>query len=96
MEELYLPVLSHFENGNTWIASIARLRFQLTPKEGTLSAEAWEGPWSYEFSTVEATADFPQTEEGLAALRLWLTRQADQINARPPRTLAENQARRKP
>ena len=33
MEELFLPVLSHFQNGNGRIASADRLRYQVTPAE---------------------------------------------------------------
>lgn len=89
MEKLYLPVLSHFENGNIWIASSGRLRFKITPDEGNLVAELWEDPWSYEFSKVEATQHFPLTEEGIETLGHWLTEQAEQVNARPKKTFSQ-------
>lgn len=109
--ELYLPVLSHFENRNTWSSSAGRMRYLITPhlapfpegmEEGdgappgsTLTVEVWEGPWAYEFSTVEDSRSFPLTEEGLAALPGWLKQWAETVNARPKRTMAEDDARRK-
>lgn len=99
MAELFFPVLSHFLNRNSWSASLGRLRFQVVPSfpgegEPILTAQVWEGPWAYEFSTAEAAQDFPLTEEGAARLRSWLEEWAEKVNARPARTLAENVARR--
>ena len=33
-EELFLPVLSHFENGNFWTASGGALRYKVVPDTG--------------------------------------------------------------
>lgn len=101
MTELFLPVLSHFQNENPWSASAGRLRYRVLPTvaeteaDSFLTAEVWEGPWSYEFSTVEETKRFPLSEEGLAALPSWLTQWAGKVNARPPRTMAEDDDRRR-
>lgn len=108
--ELYLPVLSHFENRNTWSSGAGRMRYLITPhlapfpegmEEGdgappgsTLTVEVWEGPWAYEFSTVEVCETFPLTPEGLDALPAFIRTWQDEINARPERTMAENVARR--
>ena len=73
-EELFLPVLSHFENGNFWTASGGALRYKVVPDTGEsprLTAEVWEGPWRYQDSTVEETKEFPLSEEGLEELRGW-------------------------
>ena len=100
MAELFLPVLSHFLNGNPWTASDGRLRYRVVPSlaqeeaDCILTAQVWEGPWAYEFSTVEETRTFPLSEEGLTALPLWLTEWADKVNARPARTMAEDDERR--
>ena len=94
MEELFLPVLSHFQNGNGWIASADRLRYQVTPEEEKLTAQVWQGPWCYDLSRVEDTAEFSLSEEGLAALRAWLERWAEEMNGRPRESLAETIARR--
>ena len=70
-EELFLPVLSHFENGNFWTASGGALRYKVVPDTGEsprLTAEVWEGPWRYQDSTVEETKEFPLSEEGLEEL----------------------------
>lgn len=94
MEALFLPVLSHFQNGNTWTASVGTLRYKVVPGEENLAAEAWQGPWCYELSRVEAAGTFPLTEEGIEALRAWVAQQAEEMNARPRETLAETIARR--
>ncbi len=99
MAELFLPVLSHFQNENPWTSSIGRMRFRVIPtlsgEEGDiLTAEVWEGPWAYEFSTVETTASFPLSPDGLSALSEWLIQWGETVNARPERTLAENITRR--
>ena len=93
-EELFLPVLSHFENGNFWTASGGRMRYRVDPvKEedvwAALEAQVWEGPWNLADSTVEEKTRFPITEEGLDQLRAWALTWQERINARPPKTLAE-------
>ena len=98
-EELFLPVLSHFENGNFWTASGGRMRYRVDPVLGedqppALTAQVWEGPWNLLDSRVEETRPFPLSEEGLAELRRWLMTWAGEINARPPKTLAQTIAER--
>ena len=94
MEAFFLPVLSHFQNENFWTASAGRMRYQVTPEEENLAAEVWEGPWGYAFSTVEEKRYFPMTAQGLEELRAWGIAWAEQINARPPRTLEKTLAMR--
>lgn len=106
MDNFFMPVLSHFQNENPWTACTGRLQFKLVPtvpkddngdpvfETSTLTAQVWEGPWALEFSTVEDTKTFPLTEEGLAELESWLTEWRTTVDARPPRTLTENIARR--
>lgn len=89
MEKLFIPVLSHFQNGNFWTASGGRMRCRAVPEADCLTAQVWEGPWSYEDSPVEEERQFPLSEEGLEALGDWLAGWQEQINARPARTLAE-------
>lgn len=103
MEVMFLPVLSHFQNENIWIASDGRLRYQVTPttvagedgaEEQVLTAEIWEGPWSREFSVIEEVEEFPMTEDGIEDLRAWLILESMEINDRPDKSLEENMARR--
>lgn len=94
MEQLYLPVVSHFQNQNIWTASIGALSYKVTPAEETLQVETWRGPWCYELSQVEERAEFPLTEEGIGALRNWLVDRGEAMNARPKETLEESCARR--
>jgi hypothetical protein len=88
MEELFLPVLSHFQNGNAWTGSAGRLRYRVVPEE-ELCAQVWEGPWCYQLSRVEETQRFPLEEEGLEKLADWLQAWRVQIEARPHRTLEQ-------
>lgn len=92
MEELFLPVLSHFHNQNVWTASRGRMRYRVTPGEDGLLAEVWEDPWCYELSRVEYTQAFPLEEEGIEVLRAWLLERAVEFNARPAKSLAESLA----
>lgn len=94
MEELFLPVLSHFQNGNFWSASVGRMSYRVVPDGEKLAAEVWEGPWCYQLSRVEERREFPMDESGLADLAAWAGRWGAEINARPARTLADTLATR--
>ena len=103
METIFLPVLSHFQNENIWIASDDKLRYQVTPtaaagedgeEKQVLVAETWEGPWSREFSVIESVKEFPMSDDGIEELRAWLIAESAEINARPDKSLEENLARR--
>ena len=82
MEELFLPVLSHFQNGNFWSASAGRMSYRVVPDGEKLAAEVWEGPWCYQLSRVEERREFPMDESGLADLAAWAGRS---MPARPGR-----------
>lgn len=95
MDELFLPVLSHFQNQNIWTASVGRLRYKASPGGEELTAEVWEGPWCYELSEIEDKKAFPLSGEGLEALRAWVLEWSAAVNARPKRTRSEDLARRR-
>lgn len=95
MGAFYLPVLSHFQNENIWIASDKNMRFKITPTADALNAEIWEGPWAYEFSRVEETASFPLSDEGIEALGAWLTERSALFNARAPKSFTQSLAARR-
>jgi len=69
---------------NTFTGSCGMFRFKIvpnvvksTPKEvdfeqSSIKAEYWHGPFCYEKSEVEAEKIFPMTEEGRAAMKVWL------------------------
>lgn len=94
MEELFLPVLSHFQNGNFWTASVGRMRYRVDPGETELTAQVWEGPWNQADSVIEEQRQLPLSEEGLEELRAWVNTWAAEINARSARTLDEDIQRR--
>ena len=52
----------------------------------------WQGPFCRSYARQEGEADFPVSEEGVAALRAWLLERADAMNAQPPRTAEECRA----
>ena len=93
MEELYLPVLSHFQNGNVWTASAGKLRYRAAGGE-TIAAEVWQGPWNLELAEIEEKREFPLTEEGIDQLRAWLLTWAEEMNARHEETLEQTLERR--
>lgn len=84
MEELYLPTLHTFENGNVFTGSLGALRFKVTPNvvmrsakeidpEGSsMTAQYWHGPFCFEKSEIEGEKTFPMTEKGKAAMQAWL------------------------
>lgn len=96
--ETFMPVLSHFENGNPWSASAGALRWRIIPQleeePPVLRVEVWQAPFSYEFSAVEETKDFPLTQEGLTAIPAWLDHWQEEMDGRPRPTLAELLAKR--
>lgn len=85
MDEIFLPTLHTFENGNVFTGSSGPLRFKVTPhvvkatpKEVDMAAssircEYWHGIFCYEKSEIEDDKTFPMSEEGREALRAWLT-----------------------
>lgn len=87
--DYFLPVLSHFQNGNFWTASSGRMRYQVVPDGETLCAQVWEGPWNRNDSPIEEERRFPLAEEGVERLRAWLEEWQQTIDARPPRSLVE-------
>ena len=84
MEEIFIPTLHTFAMKNPFTGSCGDFRFRVIPKvnmrtskevdfeTSTLEAEFWHGPFCYEKSTVEEKEVFPLTEEGKAAMKVWL------------------------
>ena len=92
MNDILIPTLLFWENGNTWYGSKGNARFFIQPvtppqpeeqaaaPEPVLQVELWPGPLSKELSQVIATASFPLSEEGLNQLTHWLEEQAESLN----------------
>ena len=84
MNEIYLPVFHHFENGNIFTGSSGPFRYKITPnvvmatpKEldhaaSSIKAEYWHGPLCYERSRIEGERTFPMSPEGRAEMQTWL------------------------
>lgn len=82
--DIFLPVLHSFENGNVYTGSLGDFRFIITPiivnlnkkevdlEKSTIKAECWHGKLCYEMSEIEAEQVFPMSPEGREAIREWL------------------------
>lgn len=86
-EEFYMPGLSHFENGNGWSGSRGLLCYEIEkPQEGKLRVVTWQGPFCRRYAELEAQSAFDVTGEGVCAMTDWLLREAERMNAHPPKT----------
>ena len=84
MQDLYLPTLHSFAMKNSFTGSCGLFRFRIvpkvtmkTPKEvdmeaSSIQAEYWHGQFCYEKSQMEGMQEFPMSEEGRMAMKLWL------------------------
>ncbi len=88
MDEIYIPTLLFWENGNTWYGSRRGLRFFIQPvkhedRDGaaTLDAEIWRGPLAKEFSQVYGRNSFPLSDEGIEQLRTWLAEEEQKLDS---------------
>lgn len=93
MDEILIPTLLFWENGNTWYGSKGNARFfikpvKIEPSEDApevqprtdLEIELWRGPLTKELSEIIATASFPLSEEGLVQTVGWLEERARELN----------------
>ena len=80
---IYLPTLHTFAMDNIFTGSAGALRFKITPQvvkadrevnmeHSSIRAELWHGPLCYEKSEIEAEQTFPMSEDGRAAMLVWL------------------------
>ena len=93
MNDIFIPTMLFWENGNSWYGSKGLARFFIQPVKHeppeedpqgeaytTLDAEVWKGPLTKALSEVLATASFPLSEEGLEQISAWLEDQAARLN----------------
>lgn len=85
MAEIFLPTLHTFVNNNIFTGSCGSLRFRIAPKvematpkevnleKSSMVCELWHGEKCYELSDIEQERVFPMSEDGRAALLMWLT-----------------------
>ena len=85
--DIYLPTLHSFAMDNIFTGSCGKLRFRIVPnvvkktqkevdmEQSSISAEIWHGELCYEKSQMEASAQFPMSEQGRADLKKWLENQ---------------------
>ena len=72
MDSQFFPVLPHFVHGNIWTGSDGSLRYRLVPDKETITAQIWQGPLAFAEDRVEDSAQFPLSQEGLEAMKVWL------------------------
>lgn len=80
MNELFIPTLSFWENGNSWYGSLGQARFFIQPQEDQLTVQLWRGPLTKELSQILTQTAVPLTQEGLEQLTDWLEQQARSLN----------------
>ena len=93
MNDIFIPTMLFWENGNSWYGSKGLTRFFIQPVKHeppeedphgeaytTLDAEVWKGLLTKALSEVLATASFPLSEEGLEQISAWLEDQAAKLN----------------
>lgn len=86
--DIFIPTLHTFAMNNIFTGSWGLFRFRIapqvvmrTPKEvdmeqSSMKAEFWHGVFCYEKSEMEGEKTFPMSEEGRAAMKAWLEKQA--------------------
>ena len=90
MNNIEIPTLLFWENGNSWYGSSGGCRFFIRPEapeegqEKRLKIQFWRGPLSMALSEIIASAAFPVTEEGLAQTTAWLEEQAARLRSKAP------------
>ena len=84
MNEIFLPTLHTFENGNVFTGSLGPLRYRVKPaivmkdakevdmEKSSITGQFWHGEYCYEKSQMEGESTFPMTEDGRERLRTWL------------------------
>ena len=84
MKEVFLPTLHWFAMKNSFSGSCGEFRFMAKPnvvmatakevdfEASSITVEFWHGLYCYEKSEMEGKADFPMSDEGLAAMKKWL------------------------
>ena len=92
MNEIFIPTMLFWENGNTWYGSKGEARFYISPvtietegdapDEKRLQIELWRGPLTKELSEILETTSFPMTEEGLTQVVDWLEGKAAEMNGK--------------
>ena len=93
MNEIMIPTMLFWENGNSWYGSKGLCRFFIQPTkhetpedqpdERSLEIEVWRGPKTKALSEILCTASFPLSEEGLEQTVAWLEQKAQEMNSEP-------------
>ena len=90
MNDITIPTMLFWENGNTWYGSKGDTRFYIktaaveSPEGDShteLQMEVWKAPLTKSLSEIVATNAIPLTEDGLAQTVVWLEEQAAKINS---------------
>lgn len=90
MNDIMIPTMLFWENGNTWYGSKGNARFYIQPvrqempddqrDQWILEVELWRGPLEKALSEILDAASFPLSEEGLDQTVAWLEEKAEELN----------------
>ena len=90
MNEIMIPTMLFWENGNSWYGSKGNCRFYIEPgtretpedqpDQQVLTVEIWHGPKTKSLSEILDTNEFPLSEEGLQQVVDWLEGKAAEMN----------------
>lgn len=73
-EEIFVPVLRYFQNGNAFSGSFGLLRFLLTPNGENIDVKVWHGKFCQEKSKIENEASFEMSDSGISEIKDYLQR----------------------
>ena len=85
MNNIEIPTLLFWENGNSWYGRWGNARFFIKPErsedgsETQLNIQFWRGPLTMELSEILSTASFPMSEKGLCQIVSWLDEQTTEL-----------------
>ena len=90
MNDIMIPTMLFWENGNDWYGSKGNARFYIKPvtketpddqpDQQVLTVELWHGPYTKSLSEILETTEFPLSEEGLVQVVDWLEGKAAEMN----------------
>ena len=67
-----IPRVFYFESGNYFTGSRGDFNFRIDPADGKLQVKTWHGFICSDLAEFEAESEFDLSEEGHAAMLVWL------------------------
>lgn len=70
-----IPRVFYFESRNIFTGSRGSLNFRIVPEDDKMTAYIWHGFVCHELAEMEASQEFPLSEEGHGEMLRWLEEQ---------------------